>query len=67
MKKIRGVNILHITKLEIKRKKIVETGARLVIYSGAMMEGWEILLSRPGSIEGNHSTWFQKSTRKARA
>jgi hypothetical protein len=67
MKKIRGVNILHIKKLENKRKKIVETGARLVIYSGAMMEGWEILLSRPDSIEGNHSTWFQKSTRKARA
>jgi hypothetical protein len=67
MKKIRGVNILHIKKLKIKRKKMVETGARLVIYSGAMMEGWEILLSKPESIEGNHSTWVQKSTRKARA
>ena len=67
MKKIRGVNILHIKKIGNQEKKIVETGARLVIYSGAIMEGWEILLSRPESIEGNHSTWVQKSTRKARA
>jgi hypothetical protein len=67
MKKIRGLNILHIKKLKTKRKKMVETGARLVIYSGAMMEGWEILLSRPESIKENHSTWVQKSTQKARA
>ena len=50
-------------KVEIRGKKVVNNGARLVIRRGATEEECEIPLSHPGVIEGNHRRWFPQSAR----
>ena len=53
----RGIRILTIEKLKIRRKKAVKTAVRVEICNGREDENWEIHLSRPGTIEGNCQIW----------
>ncbi|KUO40431.1 MAG: hypothetical protein AVW06_00165 [Hadesarchaea archaeon DG-33-1] len=59
------MNVYKLKKWKIRGKKVINTGIRLVIRRGATEDEWEIPLSRPNAIEGNHGIWFHRLAKNA--